>query len=200
MGDHPMIWTNPAYNRVYLYWYRTRHYCMHRCQFQNFNERCNSLGCISLSHNSGSQFHQKELLHPDQTPEFKALVLTERGGSMKSLLLQHIASSVLSPEKRILKSRSLIMPARLISRFYQNIRFLSSLNYPPYNWGDKGNGSLCEIYRRGTGRLGRFSSCLSARWEFDGFPMWNWFSGFMGGIRFKNYIAATASAKVNIER
>jgi type 1 glutamine amidotransferase len=35
--------------------------------------------------------------------------------------------------------------------------------------------------------------------EFDGYPMWNWFSDFMGGIRFKNYIAATASATVNVE-
>jgi type 1 glutamine amidotransferase len=35
--------------------------------------------------------------------------------------------------------------------------------------------------------------------EFDGFPMWKWFSDFMGGIRFKNYIAATASGTVSIE-
>ena len=35
--------------------------------------------------------------------------------------------------------------------------------------------------------------------EFDGYPMWDWFSKFMGGIRFKNYIAAKASATVNIE-
>jgi len=35
--------------------------------------------------------------------------------------------------------------------------------------------------------------------EFDGYPMWTWFSDFMGSIRFENYIAATASAKVNVE-
>jgi type 1 glutamine amidotransferase len=29
--------------------------------------------------------------------------------------------------------------------------------------------------------------------------MWNWFSDFMGGIRFKGYIAETASGTVNVE-
>jgi len=35
--------------------------------------------------------------------------------------------------------------------------------------------------------------------EFDGYPMWTWFSGFMGGIRFKNYIPDFAAARVKVE-
>ena len=35
--------------------------------------------------------------------------------------------------------------------------------------------------------------------EFDGYPMWPWFSQFMGGIRFKNYIATFATGKVHVE-
>ena len=35
--------------------------------------------------------------------------------------------------------------------------------------------------------------------EFDGYPIWPWFSGFMGGIRWKHYIAGFAAAKVNVE-
>lgn len=35
--------------------------------------------------------------------------------------------------------------------------------------------------------------------EFDGYPMWNWFSDFMGGIRFQNYIAALADGTVGVE-
>jgi trehalose utilization protein len=30
-------------------------------------------------------------------------------------------------------------------------------------------------------------------------PLWQWFSDFLGGIRFKNYIAKTASATVYVE-
>jgi type 1 glutamine amidotransferase len=35
--------------------------------------------------------------------------------------------------------------------------------------------------------------------EFDGYPMWQWFSRFMGGIRWKNYIAGFAAGTVHVE-
>ncbi len=35
--------------------------------------------------------------------------------------------------------------------------------------------------------------------EFDGYQMWPWFYDFMGGIRFKNYIATFVTGKVTIE-
>jgi len=35
--------------------------------------------------------------------------------------------------------------------------------------------------------------------EFDGYPMWQWFSTFMGDIRFENYIATFAEATVKVE-
>ena len=35
--------------------------------------------------------------------------------------------------------------------------------------------------------------------EFDGYSMWNWYSDFMGGIQYKNYIPAFASARVKVE-
>jgi type 1 glutamine amidotransferase len=35
--------------------------------------------------------------------------------------------------------------------------------------------------------------------EFDGYPMWGWFSDFMGGIRFQNYIAQLADGTVRVE-
>jgi type 1 glutamine amidotransferase len=35
--------------------------------------------------------------------------------------------------------------------------------------------------------------------EFDGYPLWHWFSDFMGGIRFQNYIAEKADGTVRVE-
>ena len=35
--------------------------------------------------------------------------------------------------------------------------------------------------------------------EFDGYGMWQWFSDFIGGIRFQNYIAETADGEVTVE-
>ncbi len=36
--------------------------------------------------------------------------------------------------------------------------------------------------------------------EFDGYPMWQWFSDFMGGVRFKNYIAPLANGTLSCGR
>jgi hypothetical protein len=35
--------------------------------------------------------------------------------------------------------------------------------------------------------------------HFDGFGLWPWFSDFMGGIQFKDYIATFASGTVHVE-
>ena len=35
--------------------------------------------------------------------------------------------------------------------------------------------------------------------EFDSYPMWQWFSSFMGDVIYKNYIATFVIAKVNVE-
>jgi hypothetical protein len=35
--------------------------------------------------------------------------------------------------------------------------------------------------------------------EFDGYPMWPWFSNFMGGIRFTKYIPSFATGTVSVE-
>jgi uncharacterized protein len=35
--------------------------------------------------------------------------------------------------------------------------------------------------------------------EFDGYPMWQWFSAFMGNVIYKNYISTFVRAKVNVE-
>jgi uncharacterized protein len=50
---------------------------------------------------------------------------------------------------------------------------------------------------RGGGWIGFHHATLLG--EFDGYPMWKWFSQFMGGIRFKNYIAGLAAGRVRLE-
>jgi type 1 glutamine amidotransferase len=72
------------------------------------------------------------------------------------------------------------------------------LNYAPYNWGEKAMAAFVKYIEKGQGGWVGFHHATLLG-EFDGFPMWNWFSDFMGGIRFKNYIAATASGTVNVE-
>lgn len=72
------------------------------------------------------------------------------------------------------------------------------LDYPPYGWTEKAVAAFQQYIEQGKGGwLGFHHASLLG--EFDGYPMWQWFSNFMGGIRYENYIAGFVSAKVNVE-
>ena len=70
--------------------------------------------------------------------------------------------------------------------------------YPPYRWSDEAKAAFVDyIEQERAGWVGLHHATLLG--EFDGYPIWPWFSDFMGGIRFKNYVAKRASGKVIIE-
>jgi uncharacterized protein len=72
------------------------------------------------------------------------------------------------------------------------------LDYPPYAWTETAVAAFQKYIEQGKGGwLGFHHASLLG--EFDGYPMWQWFSGFMGGIRYENYIASFVSAKINVE-
>lgn len=82
--------------------------------------------------------------------------------------------------------------------FLANYQLFIQLDYPPYAWKDKAVAAFENYITQGKGGwIGFHHATLLG--EFDGYPMWQWFHEFMGGIRFKNYIATFAKAKVNIE-
>lgn len=72
------------------------------------------------------------------------------------------------------------------------------LDYPPYNWTPAAKKALEDYLIEGRGGwIGFHHATLLG--EFDGFPMWKFFSDFMGDIRFKNYVAQTCDGKVVVE-
>jgi hypothetical protein len=72
------------------------------------------------------------------------------------------------------------------------------LDYPPYAWKDKAVTAFQKYIDEGRGGwIGFHHATLLG--EFDGYKMWDWFSTFMGGIQFKDYIATFAQGKVNVE-
>lgn len=82
--------------------------------------------------------------------------------------------------------------------FLAKYRLFIQLNYPPYNWTDKAQTAFIKYIDEGKGGwIGFHHATLLG--EFDGFPMWPWFHDFMGGIRFKNYIATFVTGEVTIE-
>jgi len=87
---------------------------------------------------------------------------------------------------------------RIDSAFLSNYQLFIQLDYPPYAWKEKAVKAFEKYIDEGNGGwIGFHHATLLG--EFDGYPMWNWFWNFMGGIRFKNYIATFAKGTVNVE-
>jgi type 1 glutamine amidotransferase len=79
-----------------------------------------------------------------------------------------------------------------------NYKLFLQLDYPPYNWKPEAMAAFKSYIENGKGGwVGFHHATLLGK--FDGYPMWTWFSGFMGGIKFDNYIAKFAAGNVRVE-
>jgi len=143
-------------------------------------------------------FHLCLAQSPQQSPRFHILALYENGG-------HHIEySKVARPWLEQLAADSnftidfIQNTDQIDSAFLSKYQLFIQLDYPPYAWKDKAVKAFEDYITRGRGGwIGFHHATLLG--EFDGYPMWNWFSGFMGGIIYKNYIPGFARAKVNVE-
>ncbi len=82
--------------------------------------------------------------------------------------------------------------------FLAKYQLFIQLNYPPYNWTPTAQAAFIKYIEQGKGGwIGFHHATLLG--EFDGFQMWPWFHKFMGGIRFKNYIASFVTGTVAVE-
>jgi len=83
-------------------------------------------------------------------------------------------------------------PDSIDESFLSRYQLFIQLDFPPYMWSQKSKDAFQKYIEQGRGGwIGFHHATLLG--EFDGYPMWNWFSDFMGGIRFKNYIATFVS-------
>jgi len=134
----------------------------------------------------------------DKTPSFHVIVLAEHGGIHKPFVdaaktwLGRLASENNFTVEYIEDTEKIDDP------FLKKYDLFIQLNYPPYNWTDAGKAAFIKYIEQGKGGwIGFHHATLLG--EFDGFPMWPWFHQFMGGIRFKNYIATFVTGEVTIE-
>jgi type 1 glutamine amidotransferase len=82
--------------------------------------------------------------------------------------------------------------------FLSKYQLFLQLNYPPYAWTPAAAAAFRRYIEEGRGGwIGFHHATLLG--EFDGYPMWPWFSTFMGGIRFTKYIPTFVSGKVIVE-
>jgi uncharacterized protein len=137
-------------------------------------------------------------LAQQKSPRFHVIALYENGG-------HHIEYSKVAKvwlDKLAVDSNfaiDYIQNTDLIdSAFLNKYQLFIQLDYPPYSWTDKAVIAFQNYITQGKGGwIGFHHATLLG--EFDGYPMWNWFSIFMGDIIYKNYIPTFAKAKVNVE-
>jgi type 1 glutamine amidotransferase len=82
--------------------------------------------------------------------------------------------------------------------FLAKYKLFIQLNYPPYRWTDVAKLAFQRYITRGTGGWVGFHHAMLLG-DFDGYPMWPWWSHFMGDIRYTSYIAQFAAATVKVE-
>ena len=132
------------------------------------------------------------------TPRFKVIALYENGGHH----VEYSKAAKIWLDKLAADSNFSIdyiqNTDKIDSAFLGKYQLFIQLDYPPYGWKAKAATAFQNYIEQGRGGwIGFHHATLLG--EFDGYPMWQWFSRFMGGIRYKNYIATFVKAKVNVE-
>ena len=128
----------------------------------------------------------------------KVLVLTERGGQHGGFTdagLRWLAAEGAKGNFSITE----INNARNITEAYlSQFSLVIQLDFPPYTWPKEAEDAFVKYIEEGRGGwIGFHHATLLG--EFDGYPMWQWFSDFMGGVCFKNYIAPLADGTLIVE-
>lgn len=131
-------------------------------------------------------------------PKFKVLAIAEAGGIHRPFV--DAAKVWLSQEA---KAENFTVDyientEKINDGFLAQYQLFVQLNYPPYAWTPEAASAFVRYIEQGRGGwIGFHHATLLG--EFDGYPMWTWFSDFMGGIRWTAYIKDFATAEVNVE-
>lgn len=82
---------------------------------------------------------------------------------------------------------------------FDKFDLIIQLDFPPYTWSEETAKAFVAYMNKGKGAwIGFHHATLLG--EFDGYGMWDWFSNFMGGIKYDNYIEPLADATVHVEK
>ncbi len=131
-------------------------------------------------------------------PKFKVIALYENGGhhieysKVAKVLLGKLAADSNFTIDYIQSTDS------IDDDFLSKYNLFIQLDFAPYGWKEKAAKAFQRYITEGRGGwIGFHHATLLG--EFDGYPMWQWFSAFMGDVIFKNYIPTFVTATVNVE-
>ncbi len=131
-------------------------------------------------------------------PKFRVVALAEAGGIHRPFVdAAKVWLQKLSAEQNFVVDY-IENTDKIDDDFLSHYQLFVQLNYPPYGWTPKAVAAFEKYIEEGRGGwIGFHHATLLG--EFDGTKMWPWFSQFMGGIRFTDYIAKFATANVVVE-
>jgi uncharacterized protein len=131
-------------------------------------------------------------------PKFKVIALAEKGGIHKPFV--DAAKVWLAHESQAegFTVDYIENTDKIDDAFLSQYKLFVQLNYPPYAWTPTAMAAFKKYIEEGRGGwIGFHHATLLG--EFDGYPMWPWFSNFMGGIRYTQYIPTFVSGSVTVE-
>ena len=128
----------------------------------------------------------------------KVLVLTERGGQHGGFTDAGLRWLAAEGAKRNFSITEINNARNITEAYLSQFSLVIQLDFPPYTWPKEAEDAFVKYIEEGHGGwIGFHHATLLG--EFDGYPMWQWFSDFMGGVRFKNYIAPLANGTLIVE-
>jgi type 1 glutamine amidotransferase len=131
-------------------------------------------------------------------PKFRVVAIAEKGGIHKPYVDAAKVWLAEEADKDNFTIDYIENTDQITDAFLGKYQLFIQLNYPPYAWTPTAAAAFQKYIEEGRGGwIGFHHATLLG--EFDGYPMWPWFSQFMGGIRFKDYIATFATGKVRVE-
>jgi type 1 glutamine amidotransferase len=131
-------------------------------------------------------------------PRFRVAVLAERGGIHGPFVDAAMIWLKAEAKRDNFAYDTFTNPDQFTKPFLAKYQLILQLNYPPYRWSNEAKAAFQDYIEQGRGGwVGLHHASLLG--EFDGYAMWPWFSDFLGGIRFKDYIAKRVTGTVVIE-
>ncbi|RZM28350.1 MAG: hypothetical protein EOO88_09265 [Pedobacter sp.] len=141
---------------------------------------------------------EQQKVSANKSPRFSVLALAENGGHHINYTKRaKVWLNTLATDSNFVidyVTNTDTIDSTMLKRY----QLIIQLDYAPYAWKPAASQAFEKYIDLGKGGwIGFHHATLLG--EFDGYPMWQWFSDFMGGIRFENYIADFASGTVNLE-
>jgi type 1 glutamine amidotransferase len=134
----------------------------------------------------------------NSSPKFKVVALAEAGGIHRPFVDAAKVWLQKQSEEGAFSVDYIENTDKINDEFLSHYQLFIQLNYPPYGWTPTAVAAFTKYIEEGRGGwIGFHHATLLG--EFDGYGMWPWFSQFMGGIRYTDYIPQFATATVVVE-